>query len=106
MLKLFAIHTIPSGALNTPFIGAYLLFVVYGYIRIRRWRILLSGSLLSLYRSVYANARFTFNASTTTAAKHDVRGFMGTLSAVVGWMAGTNVPSPPPYSFVTFQLSA
>ncbi|EBP4746252.1 GtrA family protein, partial [Salmonella enterica] len=49
-----------------------------------------------------ANARFTFNASTTTLRYMMYVGFMGTLSAVVGWMAD-KCSLPPLLTLVTFS---
>lgn len=46
-----------------------------------------SGFVVAVSFSFFANARFTFNSSTTTTRYMLYVGFMGTLSAAVGWAA-------------------
>ncbi|MDK9115897.1 GtrA family protein [Salmonella enterica subsp. enterica serovar Indiana] len=61
-----------------------------------------SGFVIAVSFSFYANARFTFNASTTTLRYMMYVGFMGTLSAVVGWMAD-QCSLPPLVTLITFS---
>ncbi|EIB2617220.1 GtrA family protein, partial [Salmonella enterica] len=85
MLKLFAKYT-SIGVLNTLIHWSVFAFCVYG-MHTHQALANFSGFVIAVSFSFYANARFTFNASTTTLRYMMYVGFMGTLSAVVGWMA-------------------
>jgi len=52
--------------------------------------------------SFFANAKFTFNSSTTTIRYVMYIGFMGALSATVGWTAD-KCALPPLVTLVTFS---
>ncbi|WP_024140010.1 GtrA family protein, partial [Salmonella enterica] len=91
MLKLFAKYT-SIGVLNTLIHWGVFAFCVYGmhthlvYVMHTHQALAnFSGFVIAVSFSFYANARFTFNASTTTLRYMMYVGFMGTLSAVVGW---------------------
>lgn len=53
-----------------------------------------SGFVIAVSFSFFANARFTFNSSTTTLRYMLYVGFMGTLSAAVGWCADKSGMAP------------
>ncbi|MFH2244828.1 GtrA family protein [Enterobacter sichuanensis] len=53
-----------------------------------------SGFMFAVSFSFFANARFTFNSSATTLRYMLYVGFMGTLSATVGWAADKSDIAP------------
>ena len=53
-----------------------------------------AGFVVAVSFSFFANARFTFKASTTTLRYMLYVGFMGTLSAAVGWAADKSGLAP------------
>ncbi|EPD1612861.1 TPA: GtrA family protein, partial [Escherichia coli] len=61
-----------------------------------------AGFVVAVSFSFFANARFTFKASTTTMRYMLYVGFMGTLSATVGW-AADRCSLPPIVTLVTFS---
>ncbi|EPD6707679.1 GtrA family protein [Cronobacter sakazakii] len=61
-----------------------------------------SGFVVAVSFSFFANARFTFNSSTTTARYMLYLGFMGSLSAAVGW-AADKCSLPPVVTLVVFS---
>ncbi|EAM1833468.1 GtrA family protein [Salmonella enterica] len=100
MLKLFAKYT-SIDVLNTLIHWGVFAFCVYG-MHTHQALANFSGFVIAVSFSFYANARFTFNASTTTLRYMMYVGFMGTLSAVVGWMAD-KCSLPPLLTLVTFS---
>lgn len=61
-----------------------------------------AGFVIAVSFSFFANARFTFKSSTTTVRYMLYVGFMGTLSAAVGWEAD-RVSLPPIYTLILFS---
>lgn len=61
-----------------------------------------SGFVFAVSFSFFANARFTFNTSTTTMRYMLYVGFMGSLSATVGW-AADKCFLPPVVTLVAFS---
>ncbi|EPR9075781.1 GtrA family protein [Cronobacter sakazakii] len=61
-----------------------------------------SGFVVAVSFSFFANARFTFNSSTTTTRYMLYVGFMGSLSAAVGW-AADECSLPPAVTLVVFS---
>ncbi|EFA3684098.1 GtrA family protein, partial [Escherichia coli] len=61
-----------------------------------------AGFVVAVSFSFFANAKFTFKASTTTMRYMLYVGFMGTLSATVGWAADRCL-LPPIVTLVTFS---
>ncbi|EJZ3536445.1 GtrA family protein, partial [Salmonella enterica subsp. enterica serovar Derby] len=89
------------GVLNTLIHWGVFAFCVYG-MHTHQALANFSGFVIAVSFSFYANARFTFNASTTTLRYMMYVGFMGTLSAVVGWMAD-QCSLPPLVTLITFS---
>ena len=61
-----------------------------------------AGFVVAVSFSFFANAKFTFKASTTTMRYMLYVGFMGTLSATIGW-AADRCSLPPIVTLVTFS---
>ncbi|HGC3514883.1 TPA: bactoprenol glucosyl transferase, partial [Escherichia coli] len=61
-----------------------------------------AGFVVAVSFSFFANAKFTFKASTTTMRYMLYVGFMGALSATVGWTAD-RCSLPPIVTLVTFS---
>lgn len=61
-----------------------------------------AGFVVAVSFSFFANAKFTFKASTTTMRYLLYVGFMGTLSVVVGW-AADRCALPPMVTLITFS---
>ncbi|PQY56832.1 translocase [Cronobacter sakazakii] len=61
-----------------------------------------SGFVVAVSFGFFANARFTFNSSTTTTRYMLYVGFMGSLSAAVGW-AADECSLPPVVTLVVFS---
>lgn len=53
-----------------------------------------SGFVIAVSFSFFANARFTFKSSTSTMRYMLYVGFMGSLSAIVGWFADKSGMAP------------
>lgn len=85
MLKLFARYT-SIGVLNTLIHWAVFGVCVYG-LSTSQALANFTGFVVAVSFSFYANARFTFKASISTLRYMLYVGFMGTLSAAVGWSA-------------------
>ncbi|EJE0575596.1 TPA: GtrA family protein [Escherichia coli] len=85
MLKLFAKYT-SIGVLNTLIHWIVFGICIYG-IHTNQALANFAGFVIAVSFSFFANAKFTFKASTTTFRYMLYVGFMGTLSAVVGWVA-------------------
>lgn len=85
MLKLFAKYT-SIGVLNT--LIHWVVFGVCIYAAHTNQALAnFAGFVVAVSFSFFANAKFTFKASTTTMRYLLYVGFMGTLSVVVGWAA-------------------
>lgn len=100
MLKLFAKYT-SIGVLNTLIHWVVFAVCIYG---LHTDQVLanFSGFVIAVSFSFYANAKFTFNSSTTTLRYMLYVGFMGTLSASVGWSADM-CGMPPLVTLITFS---
>ncbi|ECZ7896282.1 GtrA family protein [Salmonella enterica subsp. enterica serovar Derby] len=101
MLKLFAKYT-SIGILNTLIHWVVFAACLYG-LHTNQALANFSGFVIAVSFSFFANARFTFNASTTTMRYMLYIGFMGTLSAAVGWFAD-KCAFPPITTLITFSL--
>lgn len=100
MLKLFARYT-SIGVINT--LIHWVVFAVCIYIfKTNQALANFSGFVVAVSFSFFANARFTFNSSTTTMRYMLYVGFMGTLSAAVGWEAD-RVSLPPIATLIFFS---
>ncbi|MCG5044345.1 GtrA family protein [Enterobacteriaceae bacterium 155047] len=100
MLKLFAKYT-SIGIINT--LIHWVVFAVCVYIfQTNQALANFSGFVVAVSFSFFANARFTFNSSTTTMRYMLYVGFMGTLSAAVGWEAD-RVSMPPVFTLILFS---
>ena len=85
MLKLFAKYT-SIGIINT--LIHWVVFAVCIYVFHTSQALAnFAGFVFAVSFSFFANARFTFNASTTTMHYMLYVGFMGSLSAAIGWAA-------------------
>ena len=92
MLKIFAKYT-SIGVLNT--LIHWVVFAVCIYVLNTNQALAnFAGFVIAVSFSFFANARFTFNASTTTMRYMLYVGFMGTLSAIVGWAADKSGLNP------------
>ncbi len=101
MLKLFARYT-TVGIINT-FIH-WVIFAICIYILGSAQSVAnFTGFAIAVSFSFFANARFTFNASTTTRRYLLYVVFMGILSAAVGWAADW-YRLPPILTLVTFSV--
>ncbi|ECC3555367.1 GtrA family protein [Salmonella enterica subsp. salamae] len=85
MLKIFAKYT-SIGVINTLIHWAAFSICIYFFIT-NQAIANLTGFMLAVSFSFYANAKFTFNSQTTTMRYLLYVGFMGFLSAMVGWAA-------------------
>ena len=100
MLKLFAKYT-SIGVINT--LIHWVVFAVCIYV-FHTGQALgnFAGFVVAVSFSFFANARFTFNTSTTTMRYMLYVGFMGTLSAAVGWAADI-ADLPPIVTLIVFS---
>lgn len=85
MLKLFAKYT-SVGLINTLIHWVIFAMCIYVF-QTSQALANFSGFIVAVSFSFFANARFTFNSSTTTLRYMLYVGFMGGLSAAIGWMA-------------------
>ncbi|EMK8044797.1 bactoprenol glucosyl transferase [Escherichia coli] len=100
MLKLFAKYT-SIGMLNT--LIHWVVFGVCIYAAHTNQALAnFAGFVVAVSFSFFANAKFTFKASTTTMRYMLYVGFMGTLSATVGW-AADKCSLPPIITLITFS---
>lgn len=100
MLKLFAKYT-SIGIINTLIhwvVFAICIYVLHSNQALANF----AGFVVAVSFSFYANAIFTFNSSTTTLRYMLYVGFMGSLSAAVGWGADL-CALPPIVTLVTFS---
>ncbi|CAD5355996.1 bactoprenol-linked glucose translocase (flippase); CPS-53 (KpLE1) prophage [Enterobacter cancerogenus] len=92
MLKLFAKYT-SIGVINTLIhwvVFAISIYVFYTGQALANF----AGFVVAVSFSFFANARYTFKSSTTTMRYMLYVGFMGTLSAAVGWFADKSGLAP------------
>lgn len=101
MLKLFSKYAF-IGVLNT--LIHWCVFAISLYVFCTSQALAnLAGFVIAVSFGFYANAKFTFN-STTTALKYMLYvGFMGTISAAIGW-AGDMTKMPPLITLILFSL--
>ncbi|EPP0959102.1 GtrA family protein [Cronobacter turicensis] len=100
MLKLFAKYT-SIGVLNT--LIHWVVFAGCFYVLGTDQALAnFSGFVIAVSFSFFANARFTFNGSTTTLRYMLYVGFMGSLSAIVGW-AADECSMPPVVTLIVFS---
>ncbi|HHX9846652.1 TPA: GtrA family protein [Salmonella bongori] len=92
MLTLFAKYT-AIGVLNTLIHWVMFALCIYG-LHTNQALANFAGFVIAVSFSFYANAKFTFNTSTTTLRYMLYVGFMGTLSAIVGWVADMWILQP------------
>ena len=100
MLKLFSKYAV-IGVLNTIIHWVVFAVCVYG-LDTGQALANFGGFVVAVSFSFFANARFTFKASTTTIRYMLYVGFMGTLSAAIGWEAD-KVGLPPLVTLVIFS---
>ncbi|HAY4576735.1 TPA: GtrA family protein [Escherichia coli] len=100
MLKLFAKYT-SIGVLNTLIHWVVFGVCIYG-LHTNQAQANFAGFVISVSFSFFANARFTFKASTTTMRYMLYVGLMGTLSAAVGRVAD-KCTLPPAVTLITFS---
>ncbi|URR14395.1 GtrA family protein [Citrobacter portucalensis] len=100
MLKLFAKYT-SIGIINTLIhwvVFAMCIYVLHTNQALGNF----SGFVIAVSFSFFANAKFTFNSTTTTLRYMLYVGFMGSLSASVGWAADM-CRLPPLVTLITFS---
>ncbi|WP_391487493.1 GtrA family protein [Leclercia tamurae] len=85
MLKLFAKYT-SIGVINTLIHWVVFAICIYMF-HSSQALANFAGFVVAVSFSFFANARFTFEAKTTTLRYMLYVGFMGTLSAAIGWAA-------------------
>ncbi|AIN22978.1 MULTISPECIES: GtrA family protein [Enterobacteriaceae] len=92
MLKLFAKYT-SIGVINTLIHWVVFAVCIYAF---HTGQALgnFAGFVVAVSFSFFANARFTFKSSTTTLRYMLYVGFMGSLSAIVGWCADKSGMAP------------
>lgn len=92
MLKLFARYT-SIGVINTLIHWVVFVICIYAF---HTGQALgnLAGFVVAVSFSFFANARFTFKSSTSTMRYMLYVGFMGSLSAAVGWAADKSGLAP------------
>ena len=100
MFNLFARYT-SVGVINTLIHWIVFALCIYG-IQSNQAVANFAGFVVAVSFSFFANARFTFKASTTTKRYMLYVGFMGMLSATVGWAADT-CSLPPLITLITFS---
>lgn len=92
MLKLFAKYT-SIGVINTLIHWVVFAVCIYAFHTSQALGNF-AGFVVAVSFSFFANARFTFKSSTTTMRYMLYVGFMGTLSAAVGWAADKSGMAP------------
>ncbi|HCB3419558.1 TPA: GtrA family protein [Escherichia coli] len=92
MLKLFARYT-SIGVINTLIHWVVFAICIYAF---HTGQAIgnFAGFVVSVSFSFFANARFTFKSSTSTMRYMLYVGFMGSLSAAVGWAADKSGLAP------------
>ncbi|SQL30114.1 prophage-encoded bactoprenol-linked glucose translocase [Escherichia coli] len=92
MLKLFAKYT-SIGVINTLIHWVVFAVCIYAFHTSQSLGNF-AGFVVAVSFSFFANARFTFKSSTTTMRYMLYVGFMGSLSAIIGWCADKSGMSP------------
>lgn len=92
MLKLFAKYT-SIGIINTLIHWVVFAVCIYAF-HSSQALANFAGFVFAVSFSFFANARFTFKAPTTTMRYMMYVGFMGSLSAAVGWAADKSGMAP------------
>lgn len=92
MFRLFAKYT-SIGILNTLIHWVMFAVCIYG-LHTNQALANFAGFVIAVSFSFYANAKFTFKSSTTTMRYMLYVGFMGSLSAAVGWCADKSGLAP------------
>ncbi|MEG5743156.1 GtrA family protein [Enterobacter hormaechei] len=92
MLKLFAKYT-SIGVINTLIHWVVFAVCIYAFHTSQALGNF-AGFVVAVSFSFFANARFTFKSSTTTMRYMLYVGFMGSLSAAVGWAADKSGMAP------------
>ncbi|MBS0852703.1 GtrA family protein [Enterobacter sp. JGM127] len=100
MLKLFAKYT-SVGVINTLIHWVVFACCIYA-LDTNQALANFAGFVIAVSFSFYANARFTFDTHTTAGRYMLYVGFMGTLSAAVGWSAD-KMSLPPIATLVVFS---
>ncbi|QMR74635.1 GtrA family protein [Enterobacter sp. RHBSTW-00175] len=101
MLKLFARYT-SIGVINTLIHWVVFAICIY-WLHASQAIGNFSGFIVAVSFSFFANARFTFRASTTTMRYMLYVGFMGALSAIVG-LAGDKSGMAPIITLIIFSV--
>ena len=92
MLKLFAKYT-SIGVINT--LIHWVVFAICIYVFDTGQALAnFAGFVVAVSFSFFANAKFTFKSSTTTMRYMLYVGFMGALSAAIGWVADKSGLAP------------
>lgn len=92
MLNLFAKYT-SIGIINTLIHWVVFAICIYGFDSDQALANL-SGFVIAVSFSFYANAKFTFKSSTSTVRYILYVGFMGALSLSIGWIADKSNIAP------------
>lgn len=100
MLRLFSKY-VSVGVLNTAIHWIVFALCVYAF-HTNQSLANFAGFIVAVSFSFYANARFTFNSSTTALRYMLYVGFMGSLSIAVGWAADKS-GLPPLVTLVSFS---
>lgn len=100
MLKLFTRYA-AIGVINTLIHWVFFAICIYGF-HTGQALANLSAFVIAVSFSFFVNARFTFKAPTTTLRYMLYVGFMGGMSAIVGW-AADKCSLPPLITLVTFS---
>lgn len=101
MLKLFAKY-VSVGVINT--LIHWVVFALCFYVfRTNQAIANLSGFIVAVSFSFFANAKFTFQVASTSARYIMYVGFMGSLSAAAGWAADKSA-TPPLVTLMTFSV--
>lgn len=100
MIKLFAKY-VSVGVINTLIHWAIFATCFYA-LHTNQVIANLSGFIVAVSFSFFVNAKFTFDASTSSKRYVLYVGFMGALSAVVGWAADKS-ETPPVVTLIAFS---
>jgi putative flippase GtrA len=100
MLNLFARYA-SIGLINTLIHWASFAVCIYA-LHTNQALANLTGFIVAVSFSFFANAKFTFKSSTTTGRYLMYVGFMGMLSLIVGWLADRS-GMPPIVTLILFS---
>ncbi|HCL6625721.1 TPA: GtrA family protein [Citrobacter amalonaticus] len=103
MLKLFAKYT-SIGVINTLIHWVVFAFSYYS-MHASQTLANLSGFIFAVSFSFFVNARFTFRSRVSTLRYLLYAGFMGALSACVGWI-GDTISTPPMLTVLAFSATS